>query len=541
MMTKKAIIFFVFLLISSTFYGQSVIKINPDQQSAELRMPWKNCIAVGRAYDLTRADLLDHLKYIQENIGYKYCRFHAIFDDDMRVVTRSTNGSINYNWHQIDQVYDALLKIGLRPFVELNPMPTALASGTTLMFNYKMNVTPPKSYDEWGNLIFAFTSHLVDRYGIEEVRKWYFEVWNEPNLLGFWTGTKDEYWKLYASSAFAVKKVDKGLRIGGPATSKANWVADIIDYCKANQVPLDFVSTHLYPQDEMVTYPDGQSPHKPGDFFQNTFRDVQKTVRASAMPNLEIHWTEWNTLAAKNAKEVSWTKNVNVDNAHAASLIVYNCVALDTVCNTMSYWVASDIFAESVIPNSPFSCTYGLVTIHGIPKASYNAFYFLNKMKGNVLNTTLPAGIPSGYGALATKDGKTLRILMWNYQPLGLVNQGTWIGNLQLPLVFDTIPLCVEATIKPGSGSPWETWQVMGSPINITKTQEQLLRAAAMPEYKSYSVKKQNDVHIVPFSLKPGDVKYFEINNTSPSFKSTVVSPDDIAKWEKIMGDKSRK
>jgi len=81
----------------------------------------------------------------------------------------------------------------------------------------------------------------------------------------------------------------------------------------------------------------------------------------------------------------------------------------------------------------------------------------------------------------------------------------------------------------------------MGSPIYITKTQEQLLREAAMPEYKSYSVKKQNGVLIVPFSLEPGDVKYFEISNTSPSFKSTGVSLEDIAKWEKIMGDKSRK
>lgn len=538
-MYKKGLSLIACLTIYSLIYCQSDIKVDFDKQSPALRMPWKNCIGVGRAYDLTRTDLLEHLKYVQENIGYRYCRFHAIFDDDMGVVTRSADGVISYNWHQIDNVYDALLKIGLRPFVELNPMPTALASGTTTMFKYKMNVTPPKSFDEWSNLVYAFTNHLVERYGLEEVRKWYFEVWNEPNLLGFWTGSKEEYWKLYAASAFAVKKVDKELRIGGPATSKANWVADIIDYCKTNQVPLDFISTHLYPQDEMVTYPEGNSPHKPGDFFQDIFRDVQKIVCTSSMPNLEIHWTEWNTLAAKNSKDISWTKNVNVDNVSAASLITYNCMALDTVCNTMSYWVASDIFAESGIPNSLFSCTYGLITIHGIPKASYNAFYFLNKMKGKVLNTTIPAGNPPDYGVVVTNEVKTMHVLMWNYQPLGVVNQKTWSGNLQLPSVFDNIPQCVEATIRPGSGSAWETWQDMGSPLNITKTQEQLLRAAAMPDYKAYTLKKQGEALTLSFNLKPGDVKYFEITNTSLGIKSKGVSKDDIIKWEKIMGDKS--
>ena len=528
------------LMFNAQAYCQTTITIDAKEQSGELRMPWKNCISVGRAYDLTRADLLEHLKFAQENIGYRYCRFHAIFDDDMGVVTRSTEGNIIYNWHHVDKVYDALLKMGLRPFVELNPMPAALASGNTTMFKYKMNVTPPKSYNEWSNLVYAFTCHLVDRYGLGEVRKWYFEVWNEPNLQGFWTGTKDEYWKLYTSSALAVKKVDKELRIGGPATSKANWVSDIIEYCKTNQVPLDFISTHLYPQDEMVTYPDGKSPHKPGEFFRNTFRDVQKTVRTSSMPNLEIHWTEWNALEAGKLSEVSWTKNVNVDNNHAASLITYNCIALDTVCNTMAYWVASDIFAESGIPVSPFSCTYGLLNIHGIPKASFNAFSFLNKMKGKVLKTTISESNSSGFGVVSTREGNTLHVLMWNYSPLSVSNQSTWNGKLYLPSIFDTIPFCVEATIQPGSGSPWEAWKVMGSPWNLTKTQEQALWAAAMPEYKMYSIKNHNEALNLPFSLNVGDVKYFEITNASSGFKSKTVSQEEIDKWEKIMGDKSR-
>lgn len=145
--------------------------------------------------------------------------FHAIFDDDMNVVVRRKDGTLAFQWYQVDQVYDALLKMGIRPFVELNPMPKELASGTQTMFGYKMNVTPPKSYQEWSALIEAFASHLIVHYGAEEVRQWYFEVWNEPNLKGFWSGSKEGYFKLYAASAFALKKVDKQLRIGGPASA----------------------------------------------------------------------------------------------------------------------------------------------------------------------------------------------------------------------------------------------------------------------------------------------------------------------------------
>ena len=167
----------------------------------------------------------------QKELGYRYCRFHALFDRDMDVVERAKDGSLTFKWHQIDKIYDALLAMGIRPFVELNPMPDALASGTQQLFWYKANVTPPQDYREWELLVHEFAKHLVRRYGLDEVRKWYFEVWNEPNLSGFWSGTKDEYFKLSKASADGLKSVDGGLRIGGPASSKANWIQDMIDYC----------------------------------------------------------------------------------------------------------------------------------------------------------------------------------------------------------------------------------------------------------------------------------------------------------------------
>jgi len=476
-------------------------------------MPWRNCIAVGRAHNLLRADLLEHLTYAQKVMGYSYCRFHAIFDDEMDMVRRNEKtGQLIFQWHQIDKVYDALLKINIRPFVELNPMPKVMASGTQTMFHYNMNVTPPKSYIEWELLVSAFTKHVVERYGLDEVRKWYFEVWNEPNLSGFWSGTQNEYWKLYATSAKAVKDVDAQLKIGGPASSKGNWIKEMITYTTKNKVPLDFISTHLYPQDEQVQYPDRNgSPYKVGDFFSATVKEVQELVLHSERPDLEIHWTEWNTQTAASKEKITWGDNIYVDNLFAASFIVRNCIALDTACKTFAYWVASDIFDEGSIRQSPFSFTYGLISIHEIPKASFNAFRFLRKMTGNIMAIKTSNPLPAGKGLLVTKDQQVIKILLWNQNFAEEKNHSNWAGNINLPITKDTLLSMVKATIGIGNGSAWESWQLMGRPLNPTITQLELLKQQSEPAYSFAPIKVSNEIPDISFNLKLGEVQLQEI------------------------------
>ena len=235
----------------------SLISVTDATPSAPLRKPWKNAIATGHAHLLLRADLQSHLAKLQRDIGYRYCRFHGLFHDDMAVVTRRKDGSLAFRWDQVDKVFDALLRLGLRPFVELSSMPVALASGTTTVFDWELNTTPPRDYAEWGQLVGAFARHCLDRYGLDEIAQWYYEVWNEPNI-NFWTGSQEDYWKLYDASATALKAVSPRLRVGGPVTARGAWVAEMISHCSSEGVPLDFISTHIYPQDEWVLYPDLQ-------------------------------------------------------------------------------------------------------------------------------------------------------------------------------------------------------------------------------------------------------------------------------------------
>ncbi|GAB4246100.1 MAG: hypothetical protein OHK005_11790 [Candidatus Methylacidiphilales bacterium] len=167
-------------------------------------------------------------------------------------------------------------------------MPSALASGNRTIFERELNVTPPTDFNEWGQLVEAFARHLLDRYGLDEIRIWFFEVWNEPNLSGFWSGTKEDSWRLSDASAHAIERINPALRVGGPASSKASWITDMIDHCVTTGAPIDFISTHLYPQEEYVDYSDRKdTPHAIGDFFVDTVRRVQREIHRSLCPTLK--------------------------------------------------------------------------------------------------------------------------------------------------------------------------------------------------------------------------------------------------------------
>jgi xylan 1,4-beta-xylosidase len=523
-----------------------MITLHPEKIFEPMRRPWKNGIAVGRAYDLSRADLLDHLRWLQREVGFRSCRFHAVFHDDMAIVRRVADGSLVYQWHHLDKVYDALLSIGLKPFVELNPMPGALASGTQTMFHYQMNVTPPSDWREWYDLVRAFTAHCVERYGLPEVRQWHFEVWNEPNLSAFWSGTKDDYFQLYAHAARAVKSVDGQLRVGGPASSKAHWLGDLITFCNANKVPIDFISTHLYPQDEFVEFTDrATSPHTPGAFFGDTVREARRTVAASSMPHLPIHWTEWNTQLSTSAGDVSWGENRYVDSLHGASFVARHMVELDDAAETFTFWVASDIFEEGPLPNAPFSHTYGLLTIHGIPKATANAFRFLEKLRGPLIGFLADENVPSFCGGVATQEGEAIHALFWNDVPPEIPDGGTWRETLQLVLPsgeFKDPWIATTSHIRCGAGSPFETWEAMGKPLNLTPAQLQLLRTAAEPAMKASLITPTSGALTLSFVLEPNEVLHVEFCRRGPMAapKSNEVSPAETKQLEAQLGEKSR-
>ncbi|ADL51184.1 GH39 family glycosyl hydrolase [Clostridium cellulovorans] len=337
------------------------------------------CVGGGRAGEVLRKDYDNQLDIISKECGFKYLKVHGIFHDELGVCSINSEGKLIYNWQYIDKVYDNILEKGMKPFVELSFMPLALASGDKTCFWWKANVTPPKDYNHWYHLVNSFVKHLEERYGRGEIITWYFEVWNEPNHGGFFSGDMQEYFKLYDYTAKAVKDVYSGYRVGGPASAGNCWIDEIIEHCSSTGTPLDFITTHHYgingfydEYGECTIYLDNK------DTVVNGAKGVKERVMKSSMPNLEIHYTEWSSSC--NPRDPIHDSYIE------APYILHSIKNFQGVVDSMSYWSFTDIFEEGGPPPTPFHGGFGLINTQSLKKAAYFAYKFIHELGEYELN-----------------------------------------------------------------------------------------------------------------------------------------------------------
>ncbi len=434
------------------------------------------------AYLTLREDFRDHVRLIQREIGFSGIRFHNIFSDWVSVVQggEDTDGGPRLNFQNVDKIYDFFVAEGMTPFVELGFMPTRLASGPQTIFDYRANVTPPADWAQWARLVHRFTQHLVNRYGIDEVLGWHFEAWNEPDLTGaFWTGTQADYFRLYAEAARAVKSVDNRLRVGGPATSKTAWVPAFLDYCAKENVPVDFVSTHHYGVDAdlVIGEPDGPMYYRGPSAMARDVARVRAEIAASAFPDAELHFTEWNV---SPAHEDIFGK----DSAFTAAFALQSIKEISGLADSYMWWTLSDIFEESGVGRGPFSGKYGLLNIHGIPKPVFHAFRWLSRMYDIELHVS-----HSSARATVSPAGD-IRLLAWNLPDIDSTNLtgGDWATRggkrrdvfklAGLPTGQRQLRIWIVDTER---GNAVTAWRAMGAPEYLTTDQVEALRAAAEP------------------------------------------------------------
>ena len=328
---------------------------------------WEHTVGSGNATLALRADWQAQMKRTHDELGMKHVRFHGILSDGMGTCIGQDNQYL-YSFFNADQIFDFLLSIGMKPFVELSFMPSILSSGDQIIFRYRANVTPPRDHADWAVLIRKLVGHWVDRYGVDEVRQWFFEVWNEPNLLAFGDGKQDTYFKLYRYTVEAIKGVDTALRVGGPATAENAWVADFIAFCKANGLPADFVSTHHYPTDAFGM-PGDDTITQLAKSTRSILREQTRAVRKQA-GDLPVYYTEWCT--SSNPRDFLH------DDPYAAAFIVKTVLEANGLVQGYSYWTFSDIFEENYFPSVPFHGGFGLLNLHGIAKPAYRAYQLLH-------------------------------------------------------------------------------------------------------------------------------------------------------------------
>ena len=374
------------------------------QVAGPLDTMFKQCVGAGRANEGLRADWQRQLTIAHRECGFEYIRMHGLFTDDMGVY-REQDGKPEYNWQYIDELYDFLHSIGMKPFVELGFMPNALASGPKTIFWWKGNVTPPRDMNKWAEFIRAFVEHEKERYGDAEVRTWYFEVWNEPNLTdGFWSGTQQQYFDLYAATARAIKSVSPEYKVGGPASAGCGWIPEFLHYCDANHVPVDFVSTHTYGVesgylDETGTH--GTALSRNPDSIWGDVKRVRQMISDSAFPKLDLHFTEWSS---------SYTPSDPFhDSYHSAAYILDKLKNCGATPQSMSYWTFTDIFEESGPRWEAFHGGFGLMNYQDIKKPSFYAYQILNRLGP----TELKSNDPSSWICKDNSGG--VQALVWDF------------------------------------------------------------------------------------------------------------------------------
>jgi len=378
---------------------------------------WVRCFGSECAGFMLRHDLFEHFREAKRTLPIEYARFHGILTDNVGVARRNRKGKIEYVWFNLERVYDQILDLGMKPFVEFSYMPEALARGKQHLFYYNANVTLPKKWGEWENLIEAVTRRLVKRYGRNETRKWYYEVWNEPNLpKWFFAGTQKDYWKLYDHAAEAVKRVDPHLRVGGPATACAEWVGEFIEHCRTENLarpgrkgaPVDFVSYHLYPSDPFfMKHEDMHVDWMGEEFFRESIWRNKRIVDQYREMGLEIHMTEWS--CSSGAREPMH------DTPRGAAFAVKAIQEVAGAVDTFSWWTLSDVFCEGGLPEAPFHGGFGLVNVDGLKKPAWFAFQALQELGTDLIAP--PIGTEDhSFGMIPTKcaDG-TARLLAWAF------------------------------------------------------------------------------------------------------------------------------
>ena len=448
------------------------------------RTPFRNrtnyCVGTGRLDLALHKEYQDQLRLVQDACHFRYIRGHGLFSDQMGIYQEFTapDGEKKqwYCFTYLDRVMDAYLENGLEPFLELGFMPEKLASSEQTLFYWKAHTVPPKDMRSWCDLVQATFRHLAERYGRERVESWPCEIWNEPNLPGFWEhADKEKYLELYRATVTAVKEVLPGMRVGGPAIcggmGSQQWISDFLSFCRDEKLPVNFVTRHAYM---------GQTPEHKGRYLyhpmskpEDLIAEMQESRNIiDSYPEyrgMPMYITEFNT----SYNPFCPIHDTNLNAATCAALLA----RLGDVADGYSYWTFGDVFEEQGIPTRPFHGGFGMMANGLIPKPTLWAFSFFSKLTGECVyrdeHAVITKRTDGGYDAV-----------VWSLEEEADL-------SLSLPMRHDAIAL-MDIVDEEGC-SPLRCWHRMGEPAHLTGEQLEFLRASGQPRQAALTPENTDD------------------------------------------------
>ncbi|MEK5060589.1 helix-turn-helix domain-containing protein [Paenibacillus sp. FSL H7-0326] len=475
-----------------------LIEIKADHASTPYDQHWNVITTAGRAVEGLREDWRQQLSEMIGRIPFQYIRFHGLFNDEMMVYSEDMDGNPAYNWAYVDKLYDYLLELGIRPFVELSFMPSQLARSGETVFWWRGNISPPADQSKWNALVREFIRHCLNRYGADEVKRWYFEVWNEPDLLGVcWAGSKEEYFHFYESTVRTIKSIMPELKTGGPAMGYGSlwndtWAEEFMNFCEEREVPLDFFSFHIYSE-----YPRTKLEKElltqimPPSYYKESLDRLKQKISVPAFRELELLITEWNFSL--------YDRNLLHDTMFMGPFVIHQAMNTLGLAHALAFWSFTDVFEESVVPSSPFYGGFGLISRDGLKKPSYYAFELLQKLGDELL------GIGEGYVVTRSQNG-SIQLLFYHYVHVDqLFASGDWSelsslnrydvfekkGNRVFDVTLDQLSgsyKCTRYQLDQKHGSVFDEWVRMGAPESLTDEEKMYLHGRSGPDIETQIV-----------------------------------------------------
>lgn len=509
--------------------SKSSIKIDLRQKKEKINHKWKRLTTIGRAKDALNNDIQNQLKIIQKEIEFKYIRFHGIFNDEMKVYDEDDSGNIIFDFSEIDKLFTFLDSINLKPFIELGFMPSKLAKEQNKIFDRPMIISPPKDINRWNTLIEAFINHCISRYGLKEVETWYFEVWNEPEVVNLF-GFKDvnEYYNLYENTYNTIKSISKDIKVGAPGINficcgSYKWTKDFYDFCSSKNIDPDFIYSHSYTYivDKDIKEININSLSENGilpedeNFLSNYIDELDNKGKEINKKDKDIYITEWNSSPSH--------RELTHNTCYKSAFIVKNIVENMDRTESLAYWAISDFIEELPLPKDEFHGGVGLITINSIKKAAYNAFYLLAKL-GNMV-------IDKGEGFYVTKSSIGYQMILYNYCHFDKIylymdtskitqedrykvfkNDNSKEFNFVLENIDSGNYEIKEYRVNRNHGSSFDAWVEMGAPKYLEQEELEYLKSKSYPSYirKNENIKNSYEISKI---LQPHEIVLIEINN----------------------------
>lgn len=393
----------------------SVGKVDCTAIKKELHHNWRTFIGVGRAKELLYAEVQDMLRQLQQDVGFRYLRFHGIFSDDMLVCRASKDGSLQFSFALIDKALDFVLSIGLKPLIQFSFMPAAIAAAPSrTIFASPFTVSAPRKMDDWNYLVALFLAHIQSRYGSAEIRSWLYSVWNEPDTSVQMFGFDDpaDFYALYENTWKTVKAFDAELVFGSPSLypttlHEIDWMKQFLAFTRQQECVPQFMDIHYYSDNfehfdqKVSSFATPAEFSDDPDHFGKFLTKMETLCRETGISHLPVYITEWNLTVSH--------RNFINDTCFKAAYLAKNFLENYDRAGAFGYWSLTDFIEEYQPPNQPFHGGLGLFTQNGIKKAPYHAMVLLRKIGDSLID--------SGEGWFMTRrtDG-SLAAVFYNYE-----------------------------------------------------------------------------------------------------------------------------